>query len=418
MNQLVAAGIKALREVRQNGKNDALKALFADGARTVHNAAAFSDLQPFSLAAASIQVTPGTARHVTIVVPEFVPGRVFAGVRTALEFGCGLAARLNLPLRIVVLWNAPTGAAMVAAQQYLETEFSQPPTRTSVASIEDLVGLHCADDDVWVVTHWTTAHPLDVACQLGVVRPEQVLYLVQDYEPGFYAWSSESAIARATYAAGFTLVVNSSPLRDYLLQQETVTVDDRFVFAPSLDLARLEETASRRRRHGVARIFFYGRPSRPRNLFPIGIAALRIASDSLPETRATYVSAGEQFPTVDLGRATLTVKGKLAWPEYFELLASTDVVLSLQLSPHPSHPPLDAIASGAFAVTNELGGTRAQLHSRLMAVEPTPRDLAAAVISAAAIAVDSEPQRFDAEFLDALGAPLERVLDTVSRAIS
>ena len=66
--------------------------------------------------------------------------------------------------------------------------------------------------DYWLASHSKTAHALQVACDVGVIDRARVAYLIQDYEPGFTAWSTESVLAEATYRAGFVPIVNSTPL--------------------------------------------------------------------------------------------------------------------------------------------------------------------------------------------------------------
>ena len=86
---------------------------------------------------------------------------------------------------------------------------------------------------------------------------------------------------------------------------------------------------------------------------------------SAPTCCFRSTSAGEKHRNVDLGHGHkleslwLTAVERLRTLEY---IASANVVLSLQHSPHPSHPPFDAAISGARAVTNEFYGTRAGLH--------------------------------------------------------
>ncbi|TIH35585.1 glycosyltransferase family 4 protein [Subtercola vilae] len=423
MSEVVSSAVRVLKDVRHTRSVRRRAENFARGASGVAGAEAFAHLQTFSLAAASVAKGRSTPRAVTLVLPELRPRQIFAGVRTALEFGYKAAAELDLPLRLVVVWAAPEAADLPEIRSYLRREFGDGPADAAeVISIDALVNLSVNDDDVWIGTHWSTAHPLDIACRLGVLRKEQIIYLVQDYEPGFYAWSSEFALARATYNAGFRFVVNSTPLRNYLSEAEGLFVPDERVFAPSLDLARLEEAAHQRKRSPNSQIMFYGRPSKPRNLFDIGMSAIQIAAAEFDRRgiSASFISAGESHRSTALaGGQILDVRGKVPWNDYFALLASSDVLLSLQHSPHPSHPPLDAVAAGAFAVTNELGGTRAAIHPRLFVAEPDPSALASRLIEAADASRDSEPAVFDAEFVRRLGEPLNDVVtSTVSAMFS
>ncbi|MDV8069617.1 hypothetical protein R4P64_24105 [Rhodococcus sp. IEGM 1366] len=241
-------------------------------------------------------------------------------------------------------------------------------------------------------------------------------YLVQDYEAGFNAWSTDYALARSSLYAGFTMVVNSRPLYDYILKMDEISINPSLVFAPRLDVNRLERAVSVRSKGNTQSgplVMFYGRPSKPRNLFSIGCASLMAANKILlaQGVAANFVSAGESHQSVRALNFELESRGKLSWDSYFALLAQTDVVLSLQHSPHPSHPPLDAVCSGAWAVTNEMDGTRAGLHPRLLTSLADPDALASSVVDAVLCAMSSPAVEYDAGFLDVLGRPFDSVLD-------
>lgn len=339
---------------------------------------AYAGLVSSSAALGGIRVAPGVP-HLNVVVGSVGAGRVFAGIDTALRAAVLLAERLGLPLRVVTI-DPPSGADP-AAEALRE--------RYGVSDL-DLVGpgtigeRSFAPDDIWMATHFFTAHAIDVACGLGLIQSERVVYLVQDYEPGFVPWSTEYAVAQSTYHAGFVPLVNSLPVARYLATAEGIAVPDAHVFAPAFDLDRLARVAEARRPSDVVRIGFYGRPSKHRNLFRLGVASLRRAAERLGDDPAyTFVSVGERHADVDLaGGHQLTSLGTLSWDGYFEFLAEVDVFLSLQMSPHPSHPPLEAAMSGAWAVTNDVGGARAHLHRRLTAVPARVEALADAVVAA------------------------------------
>ncbi len=149
---------------------------------------------------------------------------------------------------------------------------------------EDVLDTTFGDDDVWIATHWKTAHPIDVAVTAGVIGRERVVYLVQDYEPGFSPWSTEYAVAASTYRAGFRMLVNSEPLRRYLAEVEALDVPRERTFAPHLDLELLDRVADARRHEDVVRVLFYGRPSKHRNLFRLGSRRSGWRSRSSPPT--------------------------------------------------------------------------------------------------------------------------------------
>jgi len=343
----------------------------------------WAQLVETSTALAGIRLDPAAVRHLDLVVGEIRADATFAGISTAVVAGRALADELGLPLRIVMVGHTTGGNSGSAAEAYVASRF--PGIEARVVPREALLDVGFSPDDTWLATHWKTAHAVDVAVRAGRVDARRVAYLVQDYEPGFSPWSTEYAVAASTYQRGFQPIVNSSPLHAYLREHQGLDIDPELVFAPDLDLDLLRRVAAGRRSDDVTRVLFYGRPSKHRNLYRLGLTALKIAAGRLADSgrRVEFVSAGEAHGDVDLGSGhVLRSRGTLPWDDYFELLASTNVVLSLQYSPHPSHPPFDAAISGAYAVTNDFGGTRGGLHDRISAVAAEPDALADALVAA------------------------------------
>jgi hypothetical protein len=276
-------------------------------------------------------------------------------------------------------------------------------------------------DDIWIATHYKTAHAVQVACEVGTISSERVVYLIQDYEPGFVAWSTESVLAEATYRAGFLPVVNSMPLWEYLTGEAGLDIPRDVVFAPAFEEDRLREAAAARRRTPTARVLYYGRRSKHRNLFELGVSAIKAAALELGDDvgRTEFVSLGEPHDDIPLpGGAVLTSRGRLAWAEYFAFLPTVDVALSLQQSPHPSHPPFDAAISGGLAVTNDFAGTRGQLHPRITAAPADTASLAAALITAIRSSWDAEPGEYRPVAAGSLGGGLDDVVPVVAERLA
>ncbi len=390
----------------------------AEQLRATPAAAVHAGLSPAALALTGLSVDAGAAPHLNLVLSELVPGRVFAGVHTALEAAWSLAGKLGYPLRVVTL--SPSSAHPEAAADAERMLAERYGSRVAVVPRAGIGATSFSAADAWLVTHWTTAHAAQVAATDGSIPPGRVVYLVQDFEPGFSAWSTDSMIARGTYRAGFIPLVNSVPLAGYLADKAGVDIDPEMVFAPALDDSLLRSVAEARG-HGPVRVMFYGRPGKPRNLYALGIAALRQAVLLLGEDadRVTFVSAGETHPSVDLGGGTrLTSLGALPWDRYFDELASSAVVLSLQASPHPSHPPLEAAVSGAWSVTNDFDGTRAGLHPRLAAVDADPLALGSAVAEAIRVATAGPSAGYQPIASEKLGNPLSSALNAVAARLA
>ncbi|MFN3707846.1 hypothetical protein [Microcella sp.] len=350
-----------------------------------------------------------------LVLSEFDPERVFAGVQTALNVAEQLSKALGMGLRIVILSETVGPHDRERLRSELRLRLSKDSADPSLAVRDDLIGLECHTNDVWIVTHWTTAHSAIVASRSGSLSSSRVVYLVQDYEPSFVPASTESVTSQLTYHGGFHLLVNSTPVAEILNRREGIEVDPARVFSPDLDLRSGELGAKDHGSRTRQRVFFYGRPSKPRNLFSLGVAALRVAAASCgPDV--DWISAGESHPDVPLGNGhTLRSAGTLNWDDYFDLLAGSSVAVSLQASPHPSHPPLEAAARGVFTVTNEIDDTRNGLHPMLIAVPADPEAIGAAILDGLERTADgSSGQRSPS----GLGRPLTECIQELADSLA
>jgi hypothetical protein len=385
--------------------------------RTPDSAKAFAGLARTSTALAAIDTGPGGGA-VNLAIGQATSLATFAGIHTAITAAAELAKIRDSPLRLVTTDFSTAGLSRKAAEAELRERFGLPTL--SLVVREDLGSAAFGRNDVWLASHWLTAHALQVASQTGVISPQQIAYLIQDYEPGFSAWSTEFVLARATYHAGFLPIVNSRQVAAYLRSTEGVEVQDELIFAPSLDLDRLNRASAHSASGGPVRVLFYSRPSKSRNLYRLGIAALREAARELDRLglATEFYSAGEKHPSLILSGATgIKSLGKLDWDDYFSFLGTTHVLLSLQYSPHPSHPPLDAAVSGARAITNDFYGTRKGLHPGIEAVDATVGDLAGALVRAVAATDTSAQRRFVPIADGALGRPLAEVMAEASRRL-
>jgi O-antigen biosynthesis protein len=218
------------------------------------------------------------------------------------------------------------------------------------------------ENDVFMATAWWTAQSIKAA--LPLVRHQKFLYLIQDFEPLFFASSSQYALALETYGLDHVPVVNSRFLLEHLAQQQVGRfadqefVDAAIVFEPTVDRTLFRPavpTSTRQQR----RLLFYARPQNGlRNLFELGVAALQMAVQRgvLAESEWEFWGMGEQFEPVAVGPRS--VLNPLPWKDfeaYAEQMRESDILLSPMLAPHPSYPPLEMAACGGLTVTTEFG---------------------------------------------------------------
>ena len=301
---------------------------------------------------------------VTLVLDTLTSSQLFAGVKTAILVAAQVAARSAAPLRIAAMHDATSSEAEIAdaVREILhEAGHSELAPELVIGYPRSPISPPRADGIV-VVTYWRTAHAIGELVTAGQLRPDRVIYLVQDFEPGFYPWGTDYALAEGTYSRGFRMMVNSAPLADHVRTMTGVDIPHERVFAPLVDTESLRRSAEGWSPSDpkCPRLLFYARPSKPRNLFPLGVDALRRWVDALPEEVTPHVVlAGERAVDVDLPRrATVEHVGHLTLAEYHRLLSRVDLGLALMFSPHPSHLPLELPMAGIPTVTNQFGTLR------------------------------------------------------------
>lgn len=354
----------------------------------------------------------GETPAVVLVLPGLSAGQAFAGIRTAVVAGATMADLTRRPLHIVLAGDSHGDV------DDLHTELRAIISGQGLGQIADSLRLTRPDDcgrqhhraDLWMVTYWTTALAVADAIEKNLIDRDRVVYLIQDYEPGFYAWGHQHAQALSTYRQGFVPLVNSSTLARHLVQEGVADVDDRRVFAPEVDSAPVHRASAAwaPSADGEIRVLFYARPSKPRNMYDTGIDALRRWAEGLPDgVRATVSLSGESISVPPLLGDNVTTRtlGKLDYAGYYEELQHTDVGLALMLSPHPGHLALELPMSGIPTVTNEFVGVRAAWVPGLHLAAADPRSLAVA-LSAATQAARGLSEHSTHEVPDSLGGPL------------
>jgi len=230
-----------------------------------------------------------------------------------------------------------------------------------------------------------------------VKRP--FVYLIQDFEPGFYPWSARYVLAEQTYHSDNTVIAvfNSSQLRQFL-HERAYRFAEEYVFEPVFNSVlssylKLQKPLKKQRQ-----ILVYGRPSVPRNAFPLIVQALRLwaASDPLaPQWRV--LSVGEAHPPVSLADGiALAPLGKLELHAYAQTLSASAIGLALMVSPHPSYPPLEMAAFGLRTLTNDFASKQlGRDHPNIIGLNKLSPDVIAtqlAALTAAFEAHEADPE--------------------------
>ncbi len=333
-------------------------------------------------------------KRLNLLVPSISAAHVFGGISTALNFFEQIARAGDFKRRIIVI-NAEPQAG--------EIEKSFPGYRIGdggAGGDGDRQILPCRHKEIavpvgpldyFMATAWWTAY-----CAQNLVNwqaehycssRKPLLYLIQDFEPGFYPWSGEYLLCESTYRYDGPQVAlfNTKLLKDYF-KQNGFHFTEEFYFEPPLneEIRRLKKELAPVKRK--KQILIYGRPSTPRNAFPLILEGLKVwAAEQLGARQWKIISVGEKHRQIDLGKGvSIQSLGKVSLEEYARLLAESAVGVSLMVSPHPSYPPLEMAEYGLQVITNSFQAKDlSQLYPNIVSLQRClPADIAAAIAAA------------------------------------
>jgi glycosyltransferase involved in cell wall biosynthesis len=148
--------------------------------------------------------------------------------------------------------------------------------------------------DVGIATQWWTAYPLR-----DLPGCYEKLYLVQDFEPAFHAYSAEYIWAEETYRMGYRCVAYT-PWMAEILRQDYGLEADWFECGTDLDVYRFHDEPRE-----PAMVAVYARKETARRGVELALAGLAVLKDRRPDIRVALFGSHDRpepaFDHVDLG---------------------------------------------------------------------------------------------------------------------
>jgi len=330
--------------------------------------------------------------HLNVLNPELTPSGMTGGPNTIINLALRIA-RQGVPVRLVTTVATSTmdaGWFRAHAAQLLGD--ANPPNIPIVSAAEAARPLVIGQRDVFLATHWTTAQQVKPVLPRMAVK--QFFYMLQEFEPSFYAWSSNYALALETYGLDFWPIFNEALLADHMLGQPIGRLADpalrarAIIFEPAIEERLFHPpTGDTTRRK---RLLFYARPTNTRNMFGLALMALRRAASDPAFEGWEFRSIGGRGSVPPLPLAAGHRLEPAPWMDYqgyARSLREAAVLLCPMLSPHTSYPVLEMAASGGLSVTNTFSNkTRAALEAlsaNIVACDPTIEALAEGLVEAA-----------------------------------
>jgi len=305
----------------------------------------------------------GDRKRLNLVIHAVGNESFFGGVATALSFFQKLYSTIDIDAR-VILTNSYISAGRPDALKGFEitdarSGSSAPLQMMSVIERDDDTFIPVGKNDIFIATAWWTAYiiyPL-IKWQRETFNeePHPLIYLIQDYEPGFYPWSSKYLLADSTYKNGHdTIAVFNSKFLHEFFKGRGYAFKHEYFFEPVLNETLRSCLLAAKPSVRKQQIIIYGRPSVARNAFEVIVASLRLWAKQQPDIHKwSILSVGEKHANIVLAKgAILRSIGKLTLEDYASLMLESYMGISLMVSPHPSYPPLEMSTFGVRTITN------------------------------------------------------------------
>jgi hypothetical protein len=214
-------------------------------------------------------------------------------------------------------------------------------------------------DDIFVTSAWWTVYPLKFI--LGYLNFKKFFWFIQENELLLHSGDEVYAKALSCYNMEYYSFINTSILFDdlkkclYPFIQETYCKENSICFEPAFDTKKLYYIEKPDRKN--LKIIFYSRDANiaKRNCVKL-VHNLIISSyqNGLLTKNDKVFGFGQKKGIVNLpGGFYYEELGFLDLNEYYQLFNDVDILISFQMAPHPSYPPLEmSFCNGLTIHTN------------------------------------------------------------------
>ncbi len=191
----------------------------------------------------NVDVRPNLSPTLNVLLPSLQKRDLTGGPNTALNLTARLAAR-GVPVRYLV-----TDRDYDADESFLREHLQAVSgVERRLDNVQFVSGrdrsraVQIGEHDVMCGSAWWTVQMIqDIQPRL---KSRRFWYLIQDFEPGMYAWSTKQALALETYRGNFQAIICSRLLADYLTVErigrfaEAGFTESCLVFEPAVDPQR------------------------------------------------------------------------------------------------------------------------------------------------------------------------------------
>lgn len=310
----------------------------------------------------NVRQTNDTRPRINIFLPSINQEHMFGGISTALLFFNRFTEHTGFCKRIITTDTMPNKETAVSFNKYKVVSCTKDSRyEDEIVGFGDRYGktIPVGENDYFIATAWWTAfHAQNIIRwqhEIYTKPVKKMIYFIQDFEPGFYPWSSRYALSDSTYRFEHpqVAVFNSSLLHTFF-KDNHYKFNIEFVFEPALNAKLKKGLDDTLLFNKKKQLLIYGRPSVNRNAFSLIVEALKAWVWQQQDVHAwQLISVGEQHRNIDLGNGMiLSSMGKLSLEGYVDVLRESAVGISLMISPHPSYPPMEMAMFGMGVISN------------------------------------------------------------------
>lgn len=298
-----------------------------------------------------------TISRLNLVLPAFEKDFVYGGITTTINILKKLCHNLGYDSRIIVLNGCYSEKSSYKVEGY--NNQGDDPSLLFLNDCNNNILIR--KNDLFIATMWNTVYLIRQILNYQIekfnLKSRKFIYLIQDYETGFYNWSTEYVMCDNTYKENsddIIAIFNAESLYQYFINHEYNFFEEYF-FNPSINgilKKQLEMDEGLAKREKV--ILLYGRPRVDRNAFELIRYSLEKWSEKYNKADDWKIySLGAEFDNISLKNNIIECKGKLSIEEYAEIMKKSYAAISLMVSPHPSYPPLEFSTFGLRTITNQ-----------------------------------------------------------------
>ena len=343
--------------------------------------------------------------RLNLLLPTVEADRAHGGVATALEMYKAL----------LQAFDGRVDGRMISTDASFSNKFLPPSDHTVLGPVDsdvedanvvldgtlrEMYYLDVRPNDFFLASAWwNAAAALEIIDWQRRCFPKsrsKLVYLVQDFEPGFYPWSTKYALAQATYLhSEVTIpVFNTTILAGSFHSRGLFHSTEQFVLQPSINREITDAISPGTAKERI--VLLYLRPEVLRNCYEfLDALVYRItSSDEKYWSNWRFVAVGENLAASPFKCSDSIEKlGKISLSDYGQLLSRSAIGVSLMISPHPSYPPLEMAEAGMRVITNSYENKNlSALHENITSFDRFDMDEVAALLTNIAQQWETDPQ--------------------------